>query len=276
MLYHLTRDCFSGEGAIVDCGAFLGKSAALLAEGLLDNPRLDSSLRSRRIHSYDWFRVCDDHDVWFIQSVVGAKMQVGDATRQLFDQQTAPWTDLIEVHEGDFLEAAWEGGSIELLFLDICKSAELNARVLEIMFPSLLPTRAIVVQQDYHHAHHPAIHVSLELLAEYVQPLASRIDDSFVFRLTRQIPQGELAKAANAQRLPRERQLELIDAAVARLPADERHFVSLARVVLILQLYGAESASAALERLPRPPIDQNKTKWEHELAQVRQRIATGR
>src|SRR5436189_3754863 len=105
MLYHLARDCFRGEGAIVDCGPFLGKSSAMLAQGLSENPRVGSGRRTRRVHSYDRFRICDDHDVWFIEGVTGLKLKVGDSSRQLFERQTARWSDLIAVHEGSFKTA---------------------------------------------------------------------------------------------------------------------------------------------------------------------------
>ena len=163
LLYHVARDCFRGDGAIVDCGSFLGKSAALLAQGVIDNPRVGPNPRGPVIHSYDWFRVCDEHDVGFIRDVMGVEVRIGESSRALFERQIARFSHLIRVHEGNFLDAAWTGGEVELLFIDICKSPELNARVLTVMFPALSPTRSIVVQQDYHHAHHPVIHISSEM-----------------------------------------------------------------------------------------------------------------
>lgn len=273
MLYHLGRDHFRARGAIIDCGAFLGKSAALLAQGVRDNQRIGHVPRAPVIHSFDWFRVCDAHDVGFVGGVTGRRVRVGESTRALFEQQTAEWSDLIRVHEGTFLEASWPGGEIEILFIDICKSPALNAHVVNEMFPALVPLSSVVVQQDYHHAHHPAIHLSLEALAAYIEPLATRIDDSFVFRLRDSIPSADLTVAASVHQLPPQRQMELMAAALARLPENERHFVELARVVLIRQLYGRESGMVALSSLPERTPDADRAKWEHELSEVRRRVA---
>ena len=39
LLYHLTRNIYTGEGAVVELGAFCGASTCCLAAGLRDNPR---------------------------------------------------------------------------------------------------------------------------------------------------------------------------------------------------------------------------------------------
>lgn len=272
LLYVLGRDLFRGHGCIADCGAFLGRSAGLLAQGVLDNPRVELHPGKAVVHSYDWFRVCDDHDAQFIRATAGIDLRIGDSSRAVFDRNTADWAMLIEVHSGDFLGARRPAGEIEILFLDVCKTPELNGRVLTEMFPGLAPGTSVVVQQDYHHAHHPTIHTSLEFLSEYLEPLATRIDDSYVFRLRRPIPPAQLAAAAAVQKLPAAQQLALMDAAIARLPADERHFVQLARCVLVHELQGHAAGAAAIASLPQqiPPADQPK--WAGELQSVCQRF----
>jgi hypothetical protein len=229
LLTVLARDYFIGAGAIVDAGSFLGKSAVLFAHGLRENPRIRSQ---PWIHAFDWFRIVDDHDVAFVRDVTGDTLAIGARTRRLFDANVMRWADLIEVHDGDFTNAVWNGAPIEILFLDICKSESLNRRVIEQFFPALIPGRSIVIQQDYHHAHHPYIHVTLERLAHFLLPLASRIDDSYVCQLRESIPADVLEDAANAWSLPVEQRLALLNAAIHKLPESQRLFVTLARAIL--------------------------------------------
>jgi hypothetical protein len=185
LLTILARDYFVGEGAIVDAGAFLGKSSALFAQGLREN----QNVRPRPwVHAFDWFRILDAHDVRWIRDVSGETRELGARTRDLYDAKVKPWADLIQVHDGDFTQAVWDGGPIEILFIDICKSEALNRRVIEQFFPALIPGRSIVIQQDYHHGHHPYIHVAMERLFDYLTPLATRIDDSYVCQLKHRIP----------------------------------------------------------------------------------------
>jgi len=271
MLYHLGRDCFRGHGVIVDCGSFLGKSAALLAQGVLDNGRVRPGLSTPVVHAFDWFRVCDQSDARFVKDVTGLTVQVGDRIRTLFERQTAKWSNFIQVHEGDFLDSSWFDGEIEILFIDICKTPELNASVLKTMFPAL-SARSIVVQQDYHHAHHPTIHLSLELLADCIRPLATRVDDSFVFQVRAPIPGDLLAAAADVRSLPANRQIELMDSAISRLPDDERCFLRLARAILLTELCGTDAGVAELRGLPDTVSAGDTAKWRHELAAVRSRI----
>lgn len=271
MLYVLARDWYDGNGAIVDCGAFLGKSAALLAQGIMDNPRVAN--RAPLIHSYDWFRVCDNHDVDFIRQVTGSELGVGHSSRALFDGLTRKWSSLIQVHEGNFLDQTWTGGDIALLFIDVCKSPALNAHLLTTMFPALTPMTSIIVQQDYHHLHHPVIHLSLETLSDYIEPLATRVDDSFVFRLRAPIPPERLSAAAAVMTLAPQQQMRLMDSAVARLPAEERHFVELARVVLTAERFGRPEGELALQALAPRVTEVDHAKWTHELAAAVQRVA---
>jgi hypothetical protein len=239
LLTVLARDYFAGDGAIVDAGAFLGRSSALFGQGLRDA-----------------------HDIRWVRDVSGETRELGARTRDLFDAKVQPWADLIQVHDGDFSGAVWDGGPIEILFIDICKTHGLNRRVIEQFFPALIPGRSIVIQQDYHHCHHPYIHLALERLSDYLTPLATRIDDSYVCQVNRPIPANVLDAAANVWSLPFDQRLALMDAAIDRLPESQRLFVRLARAVLTGVYEGDPSHIDAADM----------TKWERERAQVLARL----
>jgi len=259
LLTVLARDYFAGEGAIVDAGSFLGRSSALLAQGLREN----RGIRPQRwIHSFDWFRILDAHDAGWIRDVRGETRAIGARTRDVFDANVQRWADLIEVHDGDFTRAVWNGGPIEILFIDICKTDALNRRVIEQFFPALIPGRSIVIQQDYHHCHHPYIHLALERLSDYLTPLATRIDDSYVCQLDRPIPANVLDAAATVWSLPFDQKLALMDAAIDKLPESQRLFVRLARAVL----------KGAYEEDPHHIEAADLPRWERERAQVLRRL----
>jgi hypothetical protein len=103
--------------------------------------------------------------------------------------------------------------------------------------------------------------------------LATWVDDSFVFQLRGPIPDDVLAAAAAVHRLPAAHQIDLMNAAVARLPEDERHFVGLARAVLMAELRRREAGLAPLSELPAGVSDGDRMKWDDELNATRKRIA---
>ncbi len=44
-----------------------------------------------------------------------------------------------DVHEGDVVEIGWAGGPIDVLFLDLLKTWEINDAVLHDFFPHVVP-----------------------------------------------------------------------------------------------------------------------------------------
>jgi hypothetical protein len=186
LFYHLARDVFSGRGTVVDAGSFLGKSASLFATGLLGNPVAPPAART--IHCFDDFVVHESGTVGFMVKEFGRQVAVGDSTRDLFDRQVGPVRDMLAVHAGDFMEARWTGGPIELLLVDIAKSPRLWARLLTEMFPALIPGVSIVIHQDYHHTIAPYLHIVMEYLSPYVELVIPKVDDSAVFLVQKVTP----------------------------------------------------------------------------------------
>lgn len=230
LLFELACGCCSGRGAVVDAGSFLGKSASLLAAGLRANGHVPPAMK--KVHCYDSFLVHESGTVDFIEERLGHEVAIGESTRRWFDGQTAPVHELLEVHAGDFLDARWSDGPIELLLVDIAKSQQLWARVLEQMFPSLVPGVSMVVHQDYHHTRLPHIHVVMEFLHPCFEIVIPRVDSSAVFLTTKPIPRAMLEKAIRYDFTAEERET-LMDAAIARIPPDQRFVVRCAKVVLL-------------------------------------------
>lgn len=184
-LYWFGRYGFTGAGHIVDAGAFIGASAYCLAAGFARNGR---KIMPPLLHSYDLFVAHDQYVADAISRDI-RPLKLGEAYLDIFETQNAAHLKLIETHPGDFLDKKWSGDPIEFLFIDIAKTEKLNSHIVEEFFPSLIPGRSIVVQQDFYHVWHPYIHVTMEFLSDYfeiVDPLVEH--QSRVYRLLRPIP----------------------------------------------------------------------------------------
>src|ERR1700722_6269989 len=193
LLYHLARNTYTGEGAVVELGAFCGASTNCLAAGLRDNPRS----AGHRVHSYDSFIASEPYLVDFIRTQFGEELDAGKSFAAIYRRATAPFADLVEVHSGDLLEQTWSSREpIEILFVDVAKTLALSGRVLTEFFPYLTPKKSIVVHQDFYHPTAFYLAVVMDFLSDHFSILESGRDWSVVFRLETEIPQYKLDIAA--------------------------------------------------------------------------------
>ncbi|MGH7840762.1 MAG: class I SAM-dependent methyltransferase [Candidatus Binataceae bacterium] len=194
LLYHLARSIYSGDGAVVELGAFCGASTCCLAAGMRDNPLA----AGQRVHSYDSFIANESYLVEFIRAQFGKTLELGQSFAELFLHATAQFTDLIEVHAGDLLAQTWrESTPIEILFVDVAKTLALNGKVLMEFFPQLIPRKSIVIHQDFYHPTAFYLPVVMDFLSDYFTIIEAGRDWSVVFRLEREIPQEKLELASH-------------------------------------------------------------------------------
>jgi hypothetical protein len=152
LLYSLARDIFSGQGVIVDAGAFVGGSTLALGKGLAENVQ---AKRPGVIHSFDMFQITDEYMARLLYSQDPSyQRHIGESCRSLYDFFTQSIAQYVTVHWGNICDSPWDGTSIEILFLDIMKAWETSDYVLREFFPALMPGRSIVIQQDYVHEGH--------------------------------------------------------------------------------------------------------------------------
>ena len=130
LLYLLGRE-FEGIGQIVDAGCFLGGSTLALARGVAANSRRRET-RPRVIHSYDYFVLDDWTKVAHADLVAG--VEAGTSLRPTFDRLLGRYRSYVNVHEGDVRDFEWDGSPIEVLFIDICKSWDINDHVTRRVF----------------------------------------------------------------------------------------------------------------------------------------------
>lgn len=221
LLNALAADYYSGAGAIVDAGCFLGGSTVALADGLRRNLLRRGRPEEKIIHSYDTFAV----EEWTIGTYFPESTQPGESFRSTFDRNVAPYEPLIEVHAGDIRSMPWSGQPIEILFIDVAKHWTTCDWVTWQFFPSLIPGRSIVVQQDYLYHHWVGwLHVTMELYADYFEYLWDTEVNSVAFLCRRAIPKDVL-REKTVESLSTAEKIELMDRAAARFTGVKREML---------------------------------------------------
>lgn len=238
LLYWLARSYYTGAGAIIDGGTFLGAAFSAMAAGLYDR-RLREDIRP--IHCYDTFVVDEYMLAIFPEELLG--MNPGDRLLETFARLTKDFTAYRDPHVGDMAEMHWEGGPIEILMLDVLKSWHTNDSVTERFYPSLIPGRSVIIHQDYIHEWCPWIHITMELLGDYVE-LCDIAATSAVFLVTKQIPH-EAAKRCRREFITPADQSALMRKAVSRFQGTRRGVLECCQARL-LELQGDRTGAEAL------------------------------
>lgn len=215
MLYWSAANAYEVEGLILDLGAFLGGSALCFAAALRNR-----GFASPLIHSYDRFRLGPfELERWF-----SGEGPPGNLTRPLFDANLRGFHDLISVHEGDILCESWRGEAIEILFVDVAKTAQIWDHLVTTFFPSLLPGRSLLILQDYLYGDTgPWHHVVMEKLTGPGH--FSIVGDTGVNSVLFEYHGGlspEVIKAAAWESIDPGEKIELMEKAVGRLDTEEK------------------------------------------------------
>lgn len=207
--FWLGKNLPTGNGCIVDAGSFVGASTLCFAAGAAAAGQREFNGR-KIIHSYDYFQVVDQYVGEAITRDFRPIKQ-GESYLDIFEKQTAAYNDLIEAHPGNFLSHRWHGDPVVLLFIDIAKTAELNAHAIGEFFPSLIPGHSVLVHQDYFHCWHPYIHISMQFLNDEFELLDEHVaHQSCVWRLTKPIPEEKIDRLRKYD-LTKEERLQCLD-----------------------------------------------------------------
>jgi predicted O-methyltransferase YrrM len=130
--FWLARNWITGTGAIVDAGAFVGASTASFAAGAAAS-RASAKATTPYIHAYDFFEVNDE----YVRSAISrdfGPIGMGESYLHLFRSQIAPYGNAVREYPGDFRHHSWNAGPIEILFIDIAKTPELNRHLIKEFF----------------------------------------------------------------------------------------------------------------------------------------------
>ena len=229
-LYWLARDYLSPKGAVVDAGCFLGGSSAALLAGLRDRePRWDGV----PLRSYDLFEV----EPYTVEQFFSGDrpLRVGDSFRSRYDDHVAGYGVAHVVNDGDIATNRWPGGPIDVLFVDVMKSWDLVGAVHRQFLPHLVPGRSVIVHQDYGYGVAAWIHISVELIWDHLEHVASLEPcATHLFLLKSHVPEDLLQVDLGA--LPDQEKLRLMQRAVDRWTGHTRGMLEAAQAFLLVSL----------------------------------------
>jgi hypothetical protein len=182
MCYWLAREWYSGQGAIVDLGSFLGSSTVSFAAGLADRDEPNG-----HVHAYDLFQVSRDEETQRLLN-----KQEGDSFLEEFHETIRGYEDRVTVNAGDIKQFPWKGGPIEILFVDLAKSWEMNEYIIQSFFPFLIPGKSLLIHQDFGNSWNPWLPVSMGYL-EACFPLVCDECPSRLYRYAKELSPEILA-----------------------------------------------------------------------------------
>ncbi len=221
----------------------LGGSTIALASGLADNPRRDGLDVLPRIHSYDMFLVEEWTKTHYASALEG--IDPGASFRPAFDRLLGTHADVVAVHEGDVRGFTWSGEPVEVLFVDICKTWEINDHVVRQFFPALKPHGSVVVQQDFIHEWLPQIHVAMGFFGDAFEYVGVAEPCSALYVPTREILLEEIPERLGD--LSDAEKLACFDRACAPFTGEHRAVLECPRAVLLTQFGRHDEALGLLD-----------------------------
>ncbi|MEL6478339.1 MAG: class I SAM-dependent methyltransferase [Pseudomonadota bacterium] len=227
LLHWLGASWAEGAGAICDLGCFAGGSTARLAAGTAANPG-----KTGPIHAFDFFTISPEHKQKFLYDN-GVPRFWGSNLLPCARRLLTPWEDRVDLHKTDIADEHWQGGPIEILFVDAMKTPATGDAILRSFFPALIPGRSVIVHQDYQHWRQPWIPAQMQMLAHALRPIAWCARNTVVFGVDHLPPQVELASAAMAE-ISDQRMTLLLQRAVKAAPKGHARRV-LAQMILALE-----------------------------------------
>jgi hypothetical protein len=239
LLYSLARDHAGGDAAIVDAGSFLGGSTAALLAGVRDRPE---PWPGPPVASYDLFQV----DQYMVPKFFAEdhSLGLGNSFRSRFDAHVAGFDVAHVVHEGDITRIGWSGDPIDVLFLDVLKSWEINDAVLRDFFPSLVPGRSVIVHQDYGWGDTPWIPITVEVMRDSLILVDWMEWGTHVFFVERELPAELLERGVGG--LDLDTKLELIEQAARHAEGWVLGMLEISRATLVAERDGPDAALAEL------------------------------
>ncbi|HET7326698.1 MAG TPA: hypothetical protein VFJ14_05355 [Nocardioidaceae bacterium] len=195
LLRELVRRTWRGDGVIIDGGSFFGSSLVALATGLEANPKapivdLDGFHGGKPIHGYELgFLPAPASDKVDRRRVFGGvEYLLGDSFVPILKDNIGPHRQFVELHIGDLNEETWDGSPVEIAFIDVCKTARLNAHVSREFYPAMIGGASTLVNQDFFFDRLPWIKVTMGYLKEYFR-WEGQVFTSSIYSNVKAVPQ---------------------------------------------------------------------------------------
>jgi hypothetical protein len=194
------------------------------------------------IYSYDIFYTAGYE--WFIKNP--EEYPTGSIFSKYLEVNR-DFLDSLVITPGDLLQFGYRGGPIEIMFIDLAKTWELNTYVVQNFFSKLIPGKSLILQQDYIHFHEYWIHLTMEYFHEYFEFLETMWGGTAVFKYVKKIP-DELLRT-NLQALSVEEKSALLERERARRPAPIQEMIKAVHANMLLDAGRLEEAQKMFDRI---------------------------
>ncbi len=178
-LYQLIRMLAPADARIAELGTYLGGTTRLFGEafhrsGVRNEPRIEvydffehNEESRRQLRDHPLFDKRDFFDIW--------------------QANTMPYADLVELHRGDLRHAATDGPPLWMLYVDIVKSDFLINPVMQRCLPRLR-VGGLLVHQDYFHWQSPWVVYATERIMDHLELVGTASNHTMILRLREEIP----------------------------------------------------------------------------------------
>jgi predicted O-methyltransferase YrrM len=178
-LYQLIRMLAPADARIAELGTYLGGTTRLFGEafhrsGVRNEPRIEvydffehNGESRRQLRDHPLFDKRDFFDIW--------------------QANTMPYADLVELHRGDLRHAATDGPPLWMLYVDIVKSDFLINPVMQRCLPRLR-VGGLLVHQDYFHWQSPWVVYATERVMDHLELVGTASNHTMILRLREEIP----------------------------------------------------------------------------------------
>lgn len=193
-LFWLASQSYTGRGAVVEIGTWLGKSTLHLAAGLRANPHVQDLV------CYDHYQWAGGAN-WATKSNANVGREAGEDFMPDFLKNVADYADIIDARRSKIRDIAFDPGEIEILVLDAPKRAADIAAVLTGISSHIIPGETIIAWQDFMHPVSFEIPAILAELTEFQSPVHVVRDGTMVgFRIDKVWTDADVTRAAIAFR----------------------------------------------------------------------------
>jgi hypothetical protein len=140
-------EVYTGEGALVELGSWLGSLTTSLCEGLARNPR--AAPRREIAYVFDLFEWSDIFEEWSRGTPHAGRFSPGDSFETYFCSLLHDHMRFLTITRADLSTAAWNGKAIELLINDAAKTLRIADNVFRSFVPAMIPGGSYVAHQDF-------------------------------------------------------------------------------------------------------------------------------
>lgn len=139
-------EAYSGRGAVVEWGAWLGSLTSSYCDGLLANPRRPGGTVAYAYDLFRWEQWCEDE----VRGTEHAgRLRIGEPFADYFAALHERYRDFLAVRAADLSRELWSDGPIELIVNDAVKTLPIGKGAYAHFTPALLPGAGLIANQDY-------------------------------------------------------------------------------------------------------------------------------